>query len=187
MLGWPNRCELARAFLCEHSGKRLELAQLPGQLGVFLTLGPGICPPTWPPPAPPRTTECRSPSPGTRTSTASPPELRFAAECRARLGPGTRLSTSPPPTSPRTSKCRAPSRGTRSRPRSRPSRALPLSGARANSSNPPDRRGTRGSESPPRWGSSHIPFLTPTPRPRGARACASAAARAKQISALFVS
>jgi hypothetical protein len=169
MLGWPNRCELARAFLWEHSGKRLELAQLPGQLGVFLTLGLGICPSTSPPPAPPRTTECRSPSSGTRTSTASPPELRFAAECRARLGPGIRLSSSPPPTPPRTSEYRAPSRGTRSRPRSRPSRALPLSGARANSSNAPDRRGTRGSESPPRWGSSHILFLTPSPRPRGAR------------------
>jgi hypothetical protein len=37
MLGWPKRCELARAFLWEHSGKRLELVQLLGQLGVFLT------------------------------------------------------------------------------------------------------------------------------------------------------
>jgi hypothetical protein len=122
---------LARVFLFEYSGKRLELAQLPGQLGVFLTLGPGICSPTWPPPAPPQTTECRSPIPGTRTSTASPPELHFAAECRARLGPGTRMSTSPPPAPPRTSKCRAPRLGTRSRPRSRRSRSLPLSGARA--------------------------------------------------------
>ena len=26
--GWPNRCELAHAFLWEHSEKRLQLAQL---------------------------------------------------------------------------------------------------------------------------------------------------------------
>ena len=38
--GWPNRCELARAFLWEYSEKRLELAQLLGQLGDFLTVVP---------------------------------------------------------------------------------------------------------------------------------------------------
>ena len=37
MLGWPKRSKLAHAFLWEHSYKRLELAQLLGQLGVFLT------------------------------------------------------------------------------------------------------------------------------------------------------
>jgi hypothetical protein len=37
LLGWPKRCKLARAFLWEYSYKRLELAQLLGQLGVFLT------------------------------------------------------------------------------------------------------------------------------------------------------
>ena len=39
MLGWPRRCELARAFLWEYSYKRLKLARLLGQLGVFLTQG----------------------------------------------------------------------------------------------------------------------------------------------------
>ena len=37
--GWP-RCKLAHALLWEYSYKRLELAQLLGQLGVFLA-----CPP----------------------------------------------------------------------------------------------------------------------------------------------
>jgi hypothetical protein len=37
LLGWPKRCRLAHAFLWEHSYKRLKLAQLLGQLGVFLT------------------------------------------------------------------------------------------------------------------------------------------------------
>jgi hypothetical protein len=36
--GWPKRRELAHVFLCEYSYKRLELAQLLGQLGIFLTL-----------------------------------------------------------------------------------------------------------------------------------------------------
>jgi hypothetical protein len=35
--GWPKRCELAHAFLWGYNDKRLELAQLLGQLGVFLT------------------------------------------------------------------------------------------------------------------------------------------------------
>jgi hypothetical protein len=34
---WPRRCKLAHAFLWEHSYNRLKLAQLLGQLGVFLT------------------------------------------------------------------------------------------------------------------------------------------------------
>ena len=38
MLGWPRRCNLARAFLWEYSYKRLKLAQFLGQHGVFLTL-----------------------------------------------------------------------------------------------------------------------------------------------------
>jgi hypothetical protein len=33
--GWPKRCKLAHAFLWEHSYKRLKLAQLLVQLGVF--------------------------------------------------------------------------------------------------------------------------------------------------------
>jgi hypothetical protein len=37
LLGWPKRCKLARAFLWEYSDKRLKLAQLLGQTGVFLT------------------------------------------------------------------------------------------------------------------------------------------------------
>ena len=52
MLGWPKRCKLAHAFLWEYSYKRLKLAQLLGQLGVFLAPGAAqalspICP--WPP------------------------------------------------------------------------------------------------------------------------------------------
>jgi hypothetical protein len=35
--GWPERCQLAHAFLWQYSDKRLKLAQLLGQLGVFLT------------------------------------------------------------------------------------------------------------------------------------------------------
>ena len=38
LLSWPKRCKLAHAFLWEYSYKRLQLAQLLGQLGVFLTL-----------------------------------------------------------------------------------------------------------------------------------------------------
>jgi hypothetical protein len=42
VLDWPNRSKLAHAFLCEYSYKRLKkLAQLLGQLGVFLTGGGG--------------------------------------------------------------------------------------------------------------------------------------------------
>jgi hypothetical protein len=37
VLGWPKICKLAYAFLWECSYQRLELAQLLGQLGVFLT------------------------------------------------------------------------------------------------------------------------------------------------------
>ena len=37
VLGWPKRRKLAHAFLWEYSYKRLKLAQLLGQLGVFLT------------------------------------------------------------------------------------------------------------------------------------------------------
>jgi hypothetical protein len=37
VLGWSKRCKLARAFLWERRYKRLKLAQLLGQLGVFLT------------------------------------------------------------------------------------------------------------------------------------------------------
>ena len=40
LLGWLKRCKLAHAFLCEYSYKRLRLAQLLGQLGIFLTLRP---------------------------------------------------------------------------------------------------------------------------------------------------
>jgi hypothetical protein len=36
-LGWPKRCKLARAFLWEHSYKRLTLAQLLGQLSGRLS------------------------------------------------------------------------------------------------------------------------------------------------------
>ena len=37
MSGWPKRCKLAHAFQWEYGYKGLELAQLPGQLGVFPT------------------------------------------------------------------------------------------------------------------------------------------------------
>jgi hypothetical protein len=37
VLGWPRRCKLAHASLWERSCKGLKLAQLLGQLGVFLT------------------------------------------------------------------------------------------------------------------------------------------------------
>jgi hypothetical protein len=35
--GWPKRCKMARAFLWEYSCKRLQLAQLLGQLERLLT------------------------------------------------------------------------------------------------------------------------------------------------------
>jgi hypothetical protein len=35
--GWPKISKLTHAFLWEYSYKRLKLAQLLGQLGVFLT------------------------------------------------------------------------------------------------------------------------------------------------------
>ena len=38
MLDWLKICQLAREFLSEYSYKRLKLAQLLGQLGVFPTL-----------------------------------------------------------------------------------------------------------------------------------------------------
>ena len=38
MLDWPERYKLAHAFLWENSYKRLKLAQLLGQLGLFLAL-----------------------------------------------------------------------------------------------------------------------------------------------------
>ena len=37
MLGWPKRCKLAHAILREYCYERPKLAQLLGQLGVFLT------------------------------------------------------------------------------------------------------------------------------------------------------
>jgi hypothetical protein len=40
VLGWCKRCKLAHAFLWEYGYKRLKLAQLLGQLGVFLTCRP---------------------------------------------------------------------------------------------------------------------------------------------------
>jgi hypothetical protein len=36
VLGWPKRCKSARAFLWEYSYKKLKLAQLLGQLDVFV-------------------------------------------------------------------------------------------------------------------------------------------------------
>ena len=36
--GWPKRCKLADVSLWKYSYKRLKLAQLLGQLGVFLTV-----------------------------------------------------------------------------------------------------------------------------------------------------
>ena len=44
VLGWPERCELACVFLWECSYKRLELAQLLGRLGVFLTCAAAALP-----------------------------------------------------------------------------------------------------------------------------------------------
>ncbi len=35
--GWPKGCKLAHTFLWEYSDNRMKLAQLLGQLGVFLT------------------------------------------------------------------------------------------------------------------------------------------------------
>ena len=37
VLGWPKRCKLTHAGLWEYNYKRLKLAQLLGQLGIFLT------------------------------------------------------------------------------------------------------------------------------------------------------
>ena len=37
VLAWPKICKLAHSFLWEDSYKRLKLAQLMGQLGIFLT------------------------------------------------------------------------------------------------------------------------------------------------------
>ena len=42
VLGWPKICKLAHAFLQEYSYKRLKLAQLLGQFGVFLTCSPAF-------------------------------------------------------------------------------------------------------------------------------------------------
>jgi hypothetical protein len=42
VLVWPKRCKLAHAFLWEYSDKGLKLAQLLGQLGVFLTWMPTV-------------------------------------------------------------------------------------------------------------------------------------------------
>ena len=39
VLGWPKGCKLAHASLWRYSYERLKLAQLLGQLGVFLTRG----------------------------------------------------------------------------------------------------------------------------------------------------
>ena len=39
MFDWPKICRLAHAFLWEYSYKGLKLAQLLGQLGVFLIKG----------------------------------------------------------------------------------------------------------------------------------------------------
>ena len=41
LLGWPKICKLAHAFLWEYNYQRLKLAQLLGQLGVFLTCSSG--------------------------------------------------------------------------------------------------------------------------------------------------
>jgi hypothetical protein len=41
--GWPKRCRLVHAFLREYGYKRLELAQLLCQLGVFLTCSSPQC------------------------------------------------------------------------------------------------------------------------------------------------
>ena len=41
--GWPKRCKLAHAFLWEYIDERLKLAQLLGQLGVFLPQAPPKC------------------------------------------------------------------------------------------------------------------------------------------------
>ena len=38
VLGWPKICKFAHVLLWEHSYRRQKLAQLLGQLGVFLTL-----------------------------------------------------------------------------------------------------------------------------------------------------
>ena len=46
VLGWPSRCELARAFLWEYSDNRLRLVQLLGRHGDFLTC-PGRKPSFW--------------------------------------------------------------------------------------------------------------------------------------------
>jgi hypothetical protein len=40
VLGWPKICKLAYAFLWKNSKKGLQLAQLLGQLGIFLTCAP---------------------------------------------------------------------------------------------------------------------------------------------------
>ena len=37
VLGWPKKCKLSRAFPWEYRYKRLQLAQLLSQLGIFLT------------------------------------------------------------------------------------------------------------------------------------------------------
>jgi hypothetical protein len=57
VLGWPNRCKLARAFPWDYSYKRLTLAQLLGRHRAFLTCsrpsarrrksGPALGRPVW--------------------------------------------------------------------------------------------------------------------------------------------
>ena len=58
VLGRPKRCKLAHIFLWEHSYQRLKLAQLLGQLGVFLTHRLGRQVPQCPPGAVARTALC---------------------------------------------------------------------------------------------------------------------------------
>jgi hypothetical protein len=61
VLGWPKRCKLAHAFLLEYSCKKVKLAQLLGQLGVFLTCAPSCAANGPASPASPRTSTVPSP------------------------------------------------------------------------------------------------------------------------------
>jgi hypothetical protein len=72
VLGWPKICRLAHAFLWENCCKRLELAQLLGQLGVSLTSRPLPSPRPPPPPSAPA-------APPAASTPASPPRPRLAA------------------------------------------------------------------------------------------------------------
>jgi hypothetical protein len=89
VLGWPTRCKLARVLRWGYSHKRLKLAQLLGQLGVFLTR-----------PAARRWRSSRSSPPrsaGPTPAGAASPAAPAPAERTLRTWPSSAFATAHPP------------------------------------------------------------------------------------------